>query len=163
MCLEEKLALNASNKHKTGVQRQKRYIWALNAQNVHHSAFKRQNGVPRQFTCLFGAGMEFLDTSGPVDPTGSSQDLWTSQDPHLPRPLSFHSWSSLLFFIHHLHLSTLPHTPHLPLQFNFSFPPNPTHIAESISPHSPPFYSSSSSLSSFFSCSRASNILSLVW
>ncbi|QHO53280.1 uncharacterized protein DS421_2g46530 [Arachis hypogaea] len=129
------------------------FTWALNAQNVHQWAFKRQNGVPRQFTCLFGAGMEFLNTSGSVDLTGSPPTS-PSLFPFMVIPSIFHSPPTSI------HSS--PYTPPtFTIQLLFptqSHPYSRIHLPSLTSIFFFFFF-----LSSFFSCSRARNILSLVW
>ena len=212
----EELALNAQNKHGSGVQRQK---WATNGRSTPRTstnlALNAQSWVQGHFACLI-----WCKVINPWTP----QDLWTPQD-HLRicgshriptylhslllTPLSHNPINTLpqnsspitsislpyhhfTTHIHPLFPINLPHKHHLPSKFKINFPPKPTLIGRTFTPlpslyialHSSSF-SHNTTLSSpswpntplppllhifffffiysFFSCSRASNILSLVW
>ena len=155
-------------------------FWALNARTGMVLAFNARNGTqmgverpkwpptwrwtPRVgykgiFTCLMVQGCKCLDTSGSVDPTGSSQHLWTPQDPHLPSLTLFSLLNHPLFPINThpfcLPFTTHTHTPTYLQKFNISSPPNPTHMAEYTSPSISSISSSSSSILSSFARGRA--------
>ena len=105
--------------------------WALNAQNGHQPGAERPELCARAFYMPnLVQGCKSLNTSGSVDPTGSTQDLWTPQDPHLPpltsshhslshnpintlpqKPFTNHLKLSSPSPLHHSHPSTLPHKP----------------------------------------------------
>ena len=123
----------------------------------------------------------------------SSQCSSSLPNKHLsPKPFTNHIKLSSLLLFHHSHPSTFPHKPHLPSTFKNIFPPNPTLYGRNFTLPSPYIYPSILLhfhttqptplplgrtytfpllhilfffffFSSFFSCSRTSNILSLVW
>ena len=86
---------------------------ALNAQNGHQPGAERPELCARAFFMPnWVQGCKSLNTSGSVDPTGSPQDLWTPQDPHLPSLTLFSLLNHPLFPIN-THPFYLPFTTHI--------------------------------------------------
>ena len=180
------LALNAQNGQLLGAERQNRHGSGVQRQKWHTNgrwtpkmatnlALNAQSCVQRHFTCLIGAGMQILDTPGSVDPTGSPptsthffSPLSFTQPHKHSSPKALHQSPQTLFPITSSPLTSIHSSPKTYL-INSTYlqnsksisHPNPPYMAEPYPPLLHIFYFFF--IYSFFSCSRASNILSLVW